>query len=94
MPEQKKSRRKREMAQTHAMVSARPGGFRVKSVAEADRTRVTSHLKELETMGFVLFVPGVGWVDSTPAVRRFKEALGIDHILVANYPYEISNVSS
>jgi hypothetical protein len=76
MPEQKKTRRKREMAQTHAMVSAKPG-FRVKGVCEIDRPKVTSHLKELETMGFVLFVPGVGWVDSTPAVRRFKEALGL-----------------
>lgn len=76
MPEPKKTRRKREMAATHAMVSAKPG-FRVKGVAEADRPKVTSHLKELESMGFVLFVPGVGWVDSTPAVRRFKEALGL-----------------
>ncbi len=76
MPEQKKTRRKREMASTHAMVSAKPG-FRVKAVAEIDRPKVTSHLKELEKMGFVLFVPGVGWVDSTPAVRRFKEALGL-----------------
>lgn len=76
MPEPKKTRRKREMATTHAMVSAKPG-FRVKAVAEMDRPKVTSHLKELEKMGFVLFVPGVGWVDSTPAVRRFKEALGL-----------------
>ena len=77
MPEQKKTRHKREMAQTHAMVVAKPG-FRVnKAVAEAERPKVTLHLKELEKMGFVLFVPGVGWVDSTPAVRRFKEALGL-----------------
>jgi hypothetical protein len=76
MPEPKKTRRKREMATTHAMVSAKPG-FRVKGVAEHDRHRITSHLKELESMGFVLFVPGVGWVDSTPAVRRFKDKLGL-----------------
>ena len=76
MPEPKKDRRKREMARTHAMVSAKPG-FRVKGVAEADRPKVTSHLKELEKLGFVLFVPGVGWVDSTPAVRRFSEKMGI-----------------
>lgn len=76
MPEPKKTRRQREMATTHAMVSAKPG-FRVKGVADADRPKVTSHLKELEKMGFVLFVPGVGWVDSTPAVRRFKDALGL-----------------
>jgi hypothetical protein len=77
MPEQKKTRHKREMAQTHAMVVAKPG-FRVnKGVAVDARLKVTSHLKELETMGFVLFVPCVGWVDSTPAVRRYSEKLGI-----------------
>lgn len=74
MPEQKKTRHKREMAQTHAMIAAK-AGFRVNGVAENDRPKVTSHLKELEAMGFVLFVPGVGWVDSTPAVRRFRESI-------------------
>jgi hypothetical protein len=52
------------------MVSAKPG-FRVEGIAEIDRPKVTSHLKELEKMGFVLFVPGVGWVDSLPALRCF-----------------------
>lgn len=80
MPEQKKTRRKREMAQTHAMVAAKPG-FRPKGVSDLDRPKVTSHLKELEEMGFVLFVPGVGWVDSTPAIRRYSQKMGIANLM-------------
>lgn len=53
------------------MQVATASGFRLKDVPEPRRAKAAKHLKELEDRGFVLFVPGVGWVDSVPAVRRY-----------------------
>lgn len=77
MPENKQAKEKRERYELHSLI-ANSNGFRV---SKADFPKVGHHLKELERKGFVLFVPGVGWVDSTPALRRYKEALGLDTLI-------------
>jgi len=70
MPENKQAKEKRERYELLAQI-ANSNGFRV---SKEDLPKIGHHLKELERKGFVLFVPGVGWVDSTPAIRRYKQA--------------------
>lgn len=81
MPEPKKVRNMRLRAETHVMVGAANGGFRVKDAPEKIRARIQRDLKALENMGMVLFVPGVGWVDSMPALVRFQRKMGLDALL-------------
>lgn len=73
MPESKQAKEKREQYDLHSLIGY-SNGFRV---SKADFPKVGHHLKELEKKGFILFVPGVGWVDSTPALRRHTEASGV-----------------
>ena len=77
MPENKLAKEKRESAELHSLI-ANSNGFRV---SKADFPKVGHHLKELERKGFILFAPGVGWVDSTPALRRYKDAMGLDLLI-------------
>ena len=70
MPESKQAKEKREQYELHSLI-ANSNGFRL---SKTSTSKVKLHLKELERKGFVLFVSGRGWVDATPALRRYKES--------------------
>ena len=42
-----------------------------------DGAKTAKRLKILEEQGLVIFVPGVGWVDSKPAIHRYRLYTGI-----------------
>lgn len=80
MPRSKPAEQKRQLADLHARVS-HAKGFRPQHVPGGESpARVVRALKELESRGLVMFVPGVGWVDSEPAIRRYREHTGLDKL--------------
>ncbi len=77
MPLSKQKAKRNYLADLHARVS-HAKGFRPRDLKPGEAPcDVARGLKALETRGLVMFVPGVGWVDSEPAIRRYRENTGL-----------------
>ena len=76
MPVSKRLSERAALADLHERI-ARVQGFRPSHVHPDEKpSYVARLLKILEERGRVLFVDGVGWVDSESVVRRYREYIG------------------
>ena len=81
MPISKQKATRKYQAALHARVSA-SGGFRPRDLRDGERPcDVANGLRELEARGLVMFLPGTGWIDSEPAVRRYRDRTGLGTLL-------------
>jgi hypothetical protein len=76
MPVSKKISDRTALADLHERI-ARVSGFRLEHRHPSEKpAQVARLIKILEAQGRVLFVDGVGWVDSESVVRRYRELIG------------------
>ncbi len=81
MPIGKQKAARMYLAALHARVSA-SGGFRPRDLRDRERPcNVANGLRELEARGLVMFLPGTGWIDSEPAIRRYRDRTGLASLL-------------
>ena len=71
MPESKSNATSREMNELHQRI-AKASGFRPKDLLPGEKpAEVARLMRSLEKRGMVVFVDGVGWVDSSSAIKRY-----------------------
>lgn len=72
MPQSKMSKKRRFLATLHERVSKLSGFRPVNLLPGENPTDVANGLRELESRGMVMFLTGTGWIDTEPAIRRYK----------------------